>query len=123
MNTERYFSVHQKNHAEQKGHSNSVAQIKEEPGFGFRPEESVLENMAREGDVAQERSIPRNPSNPKIPPWKFQVKEEPEPPTDGTASTAAAACQKLHVKEEPPENPACGKLFFSKIPPPVLQGR
>ncbi|XP_048172044.1 zinc finger protein 70-like [Corvus hawaiiensis] len=123
LSTKRCFSVHQRNHAKQKGHSNSVVQIKEEPDFGFRPEESVLENMARKGDVAQECSIPRNPSNPRNPPWKIQVKEEPEPPPDGTAGTAAAACQKLHVKEEPPENPTYGKLFDSKIPPPVLQGR
>lgn len=49
--------------------------------------------------------------------------EEPEPPTDGTASTAAAAWQKLQVKEEPPENPAYGELFDPKIPLPVLQGQ
>lgn len=49
--------------------------------------------------------------------------EEPEPPTDGTASTAAAAWQKLQVKEEPPENTAYGELFDPKIPLPVLQGQ
>lgn len=49
--------------------------------------------------------------------------EEPEPSTDGTASTTAAAWQKLQVKEEPPENPACGEVFDLKIPLPVLQGQ
>ncbi|XP_050176755.1 zinc finger protein 260-like [Myiozetetes cayanensis] len=127
LSTKRYFDVHQRNHAKQKGHVNSVSlrviQVKEEPEFALRSEESVLENMAREGDVAQGCSIPRNPSNPKTLPWKIQVKEEPEPPTDDTASTAAVACQKLYIKEEPPEDPDYGKLFHPKIPLLALQGR
>uniref|UniRef100_A0A663EZE1 C2H2-type domain-containing protein n=1 Tax=Aquila chrysaetos chrysaetos TaxID=223781 RepID=A0A663EZE1_AQUCH len=130
LSTKRYFNVHQRNHAKQKpleGHVNGVSlqviQIKEEPDFAFRSEESMLENMSHEGDAAQGCSIPRNPSNPKSPPWKIQMKEEPDPPTDDTANITAIACQKLYIKEEPPENPDYGKLFDPKIPLTALQGR
>uniref|UniRef100_A0A8B9MHL6 Zinc finger protein 865 n=1 Tax=Accipiter nisus TaxID=211598 RepID=A0A8B9MHL6_9AVES len=51
------------------------------------------------------------------------MKEEPDPPTDDTANITAIACQKLYIKEEPPENPDYGKLFDPKIPLTALQGR
>ncbi|KAK2513318.1 hypothetical protein Q9233_015606 [Columba guinea] len=89
----------------------------------LRSEENMLENMSHEGDVAQGYSIPRNPPNPKSPPWKIQMKEEPEPPTDDIANITAIACQKLYIKEEPPENLDYGKLFDPKIPLMALQGR
>ncbi|KAK2523960.1 hypothetical protein Q9966_011878 [Columba livia] len=100
-----------------------VIQVKEEPDFAFRSEENMLENMSHEGDVAQGYSIPRNPPNPKSPPWKIQMKKEPEPPTDDIANITAIACQKLYIKEEPPENLDYGKLFDPKIPLMALQGR
>ncbi|XP_009955438.1 PREDICTED: zinc finger protein 665-like, partial [Leptosomus discolor] len=130
LSTKRYFHVHQRNHAKQKlleGQINSVSlqviQIKKEPDFAFRSEENMLENMSREGDVAQGCSIPRNPSNPKCPPWKIQMKEEPELCTDDTTNLTAVACQKLYIKEEPPENPDYGKLFVPNIPLMASQGR
>ncbi|XP_065483191.1 zinc finger protein 616-like [Caloenas nicobarica] len=130
LSTKRYFNVHQRNHAKQKpleGHINGVSlqviQVKEEPDFAFRSEENMLESMSHEGGVAQGCSIPRNPPNPKSPPWKTQMKEEPEPPTDDIANITAIAYQKLYIKEEPPENLDYGKLFDPKIPPMALQGR
>ncbi|XP_061330380.1 zinc finger protein 260-like [Pezoporus flaviventris] len=126
LSTKRYFSVHQKSHAKQKqkpleGHINGVSlqvmQIKEEPDLSLRSEETVSENMSHEGD-AQGCSIPRIPFNPKSPPWKIQVKEDPGPPTDDTANISAIACQKLYIKEEPPEN-----LDYGKIPLMALQER
>uniref|UniRef100_A0A8D0FXS7 C2H2-type domain-containing protein n=1 Tax=Strix occidentalis caurina TaxID=311401 RepID=A0A8D0FXS7_STROC len=51
------------------------------------------------------------------------MKEEPELPTDDTANITTVACQKLYIKEEPPENPDYGKLFDPKIPLMALQGR
>jgi len=130
LSTKRYFNVHQRNHAKQKpldGHINDVSlqviQIKEEPDFAFRSEDKMLESMSREGDVAQGCSIPRKPSNPKSPPLKIQMKEEPEPSTVDKANVTATACQKLHMKEEPPENPDYGKLFDPNIPLMALQGR
>ncbi|XP_009995639.1 PREDICTED: zinc finger protein 850-like [Chaetura pelagica] len=130
LSTRRYFSVHQRSHAKQKlmeGHINDVSlqviQIKEEPDSDFRSENTVLENTSCEGDVAQGCSRPRNPSNPKSPPWKIQMKEEPESHTDDPEDTTAIACQKLYVKEEPPENPDYGKLFDPKFPLVALQKR
>lgn len=64
LRTKRCFRIRQRNHTKQKGPSNSILQIKEELDFGFRSEESVLESMAHEGDVAQGC---RNPLNPKSP--------------------------------------------------------
>uniref|UniRef100_A0A8V5FYQ6 Uncharacterized protein n=1 Tax=Melopsittacus undulatus TaxID=13146 RepID=A0A8V5FYQ6_MELUD len=87
----------------------------QECGRSFK--ETMSGNMSYEGD-AQGCSIPRIPFNPKSPPWKIQVKEDPEPPTDDTANISAIACQKLYIKEEPPEN-----LDYGKIPLVALQGR
>uniref|UniRef100_A0A8B9EWG9 C2H2-type domain-containing protein n=1 Tax=Amazona collaria TaxID=241587 RepID=A0A8B9EWG9_9PSIT len=126
LSTKRYFSVHQRNHAKQKqkllkGHINGVSlqvmQIKEEPDLAFRSEETMSENTSHEGD-AQGYSISRIPFNPKSPPWKTQVKEDPEPPASDTANISAIACQKLYMKEEPPEN-----VDYGKIPLMALQGR
>uniref|UniRef100_A0A8C4UCV4 C2H2-type domain-containing protein n=1 Tax=Falco tinnunculus TaxID=100819 RepID=A0A8C4UCV4_FALTI len=86
-------------------------------------EENSWENISHEGYVAQECGIPRNLCNPKSPPWKIQMKEEADPPTDDTANITAIACQKLYIKEEPPETPDYGKLFDPKIPLTALQGR
>ncbi|PKU27780.1 hypothetical protein llap_21916 [Limosa lapponica baueri] len=123
LSTKRYFNIHQRNHAKQKlleGHTNGVSlqviQLKEEPDFAFMSEENMLENMSHEGDVAQGCSVPRNPSNPNSPPWKIQMKEEPDPLTDDTTNITAIVCQKLYIKEEPPENPDYGKLFDPKMP-------
>uniref|UniRef100_A0A8C8BSM4 C2H2-type domain-containing protein n=1 Tax=Otus sunia TaxID=257818 RepID=A0A8C8BSM4_9STRI len=51
------------------------------------------------------------------------MKEEPELPTDDTGNITTLTCQKLYIKEEPPENPDYGKLFDPKIPLMALQGR
>uniref|UniRef100_A0A8B9QHE8 C2H2-type domain-containing protein n=1 Tax=Apteryx owenii TaxID=8824 RepID=A0A8B9QHE8_APTOW len=62
-------------------------------------------------DVGQPVSL----SDPKSPPWKIQMKEEPEPAIEGEVNITAIACQKLCIKEEPPENLGYGKLFDPKI--------
>ncbi|XP_071594785.1 zinc finger protein 252-like [Heliangelus exortis] len=130
LSTKQYFSVHQRNHDKQKSleeHTNGVSlqviQIKEEPDFIFRSEENVLESVLHEGDVDQGCSKAGNPSDPKSPSWKIQMKEELEPPIDDPEDITAIACQKLCIKEEPPENPDYGKSFDPKIPLMASQGR
>uniref|UniRef100_A0A8B9EW73 C2H2-type domain-containing protein n=1 Tax=Anser cygnoides TaxID=8845 RepID=A0A8B9EW73_ANSCY len=128
--TKRYFNVHQRNHAKQKsfeGHISGVSlqviQIKEESDFVFKSEENVLEYMLYEGGGAQGCSAPRNPSDPKSPPWKTQTKEEAEPPSNDTKNITAIACQKLYIKEEPEENMDYRKLFDPEIPVLALSER
>uniref|UniRef100_A0A663M8M3 C2H2-type domain-containing protein n=1 Tax=Athene cunicularia TaxID=194338 RepID=A0A663M8M3_ATHCN len=58
-----------------------------------------------------------------LPPWKIQMKEEPELPTDDTTNITTIACQKLYIKKEPPENPDYGKQFDPKIQLMALQAR
>uniref|UniRef100_A0A493TZ79 C2H2-type domain-containing protein n=1 Tax=Anas platyrhynchos platyrhynchos TaxID=8840 RepID=A0A493TZ79_ANAPP len=65
-------------------------------------------------------SAPRNPSDPKSPPWKTQTKEEP---SDDTENITAIACQKPYIKEEPEENVDYRKLFDPKIPVTALSER
>nr|XP_013037958.1 zinc finger protein 260-like [Anser cygnoides]XP_013037960.1 zinc finger protein 260-like [Anser cygnoides] len=130
LSTKRYFNVHQRNHAKQKsfeGHISGVSlqviQIKEESDFVFKSEENVLEYMLYEGGGAQGCSAPRNPSDPKSPPWKTQTKEEAEPPSNDTKNITAIACQKLYIKEEPEENMDYRKLFDPEIPVLALSER
>uniref|UniRef100_A0A8B9R5R6 C2H2-type domain-containing protein n=1 Tax=Anas platyrhynchos TaxID=8839 RepID=A0A8B9R5R6_ANAPL len=128
LSTKRYFNVHQRKPCEAKvirGAQSMVclsrsSRLKRSLTLPLS-QKRLYWNICFMKEV-EPRGVahPRNPSDPKSPPWKTQTKEEP---SDDTENITAIACQKPYIKEEPEENVDYRKLFDPKIPVTALSER
>ncbi|NXM45538.1 ZNF71 factor, partial [Gymnorhina tibicen] len=114
LSTKSYFSVHQRNHAKQKGHCNSVVQIKEEPDFGFRASNQVLHVKDEpEESIDFGMCYGQKPNLSAI--QRIQIKEEPGVEAKHQESQSPKRKQeKCCQGERTFPCPECGKSFNQK---------